>query len=133
MIIHAAIPGGIERYLYMLFDNFRNSFPLWLYPAQIRLVPVNKKHLAFCKRLVLNNSQLPVRIEIDDRDEHLNKRIKQAHEDLVPFVVVIGDKEMSSKANLKEFNSALSKIVKSAKNKPFIPLSYPNLVSMQIK
>jgi threonyl-tRNA synthetase len=86
-----------------------------------------------CKRLIEENNNLPVRIEIDDRDEHLNKRIKQAHEDIIPFIVVIGDKEMSSNANLKEFNNALNRVVENAKNKPFIPLSYPNLVSMQVK
>lgn len=133
VIIHSAVPGGIERYLYMLLDNFKESFPLWLYPAQIRLIPVNKKHISFCKRLVDKSKHLPVRIEIDDRDEHLNKRIKQSHEDLVPFVVVIGDKEMSKRENLKEFNSALSKVIKVSKNKPFIPLSYPNLISMQVR
>jgi threonyl-tRNA synthetase len=133
VIIHSAVPGGIERYLYMLFDNFKISFPLWLYPAQIRLIPINQKHIAFCKRLIEENNNLPVRIEIDDRDEHLNKRIKQAHEDLIPFIVVIGDKEMSSEANLKEFNNALNRVVENVKNKPFIPLSYPNLVSVQVK
>lgn len=133
VIIHSAVPGGIECYLYMIFDNFKESFPLWLQPAQIRLIPVGEKHVAFCKRLVDKSKHLPVRIEIDDRDEHLNKRIKQAHEDLVPFVVVIGDKEMSSRENLKEFNNALNKVIKSSKNKPFIPLSYPNLISMQVR
>lgn len=133
VIIHSAVPGGLERYLYMILDNFRESFPLWLFPSQIRLIPVNEKHLAFCQRLVEKSKHLPVRIEIDDRVEHLNKRIKNAHEDLVPFVVVIGDKEMSSKENLKDFNEALSKVIKNAKNKPFIPLGYPNLISMQVR
>lgn len=133
VIIHSAVPGGIERYLYMLFDNFKESFPLWLYPAQIRLIPVNQNHIAFCQRLIEKNKHLPVRIEIDDRGEHINKRIKQAHEDLVPFVIVIGDKEMSSRENLGDFNAALSKVIKNAKNKPFIPLGYPNLISMQVR
>lgn len=132
-IIHSAVPGGIERYLYMLFDNFKESFPLWLYPSQIRLVPVSQKHISFCKRLVEKSRSLPVRIEIDDRDEHINKKIKQAHEDLVPLVIVIGDKEVSSKEKLKEFNAALSRVIKKSKNKPFIALSYPNLISMQVK
>ena len=70
----------------------------------------------------------------------MNKRIKRSHEDLVPFAIVIGDKEVSQKENLKEFKMALSKVIKSAKSeqgssssKPFIPLSYPNLISKQVK
>ena len=66
IIIHSAVPGGIERYIYMLFDDFKKRFPLWLYPAQIRLLPVNDNLIPFCEKLVEKYKELPVRIEFFD-------------------------------------------------------------------
>ena len=133
VIIHAAVPGGIERYLYMIFDRFKESFPLRLFPSQIRLIPIHESHIEFCQKLVNQCSHLPVRIEIDDRSEHLNKRIKQAHEAFVPFPLVIGNNEQFSAEGLNKFNEVIHKIVESSKNKPFIPMGYPNFISQQIK
>ena len=75
-------------------------------------------------------SFLPAR---DDRNEHLNKRIKQAHEAFIPFPLVIGDKEQLSKDGLNSFSEAVQIIVESSKDKPFIPLGYPYFISKQVK
>lgn len=131
IIIHSAVPGGIERYLYMMLDNFKESFPLWLYPAQIRLIPVNDQYIGFCQKLVQRYKSLPVRIEIDDQPDSVGKKIKRAHEDLIPFPIVVGEKEAKGE-NLENLNEALQKIAASAKDKPFLSLSYPNLLSQQV-
>jgi threonyl-tRNA synthetase len=94
VIIHSAIPGGIERYLYMIFDNFKESFPFWLFPVQVRLLPVSEKHLSFVEKMVEDLAYLNLRFEIDDRAEPLSKRIKRVYGDLVPDYFVIGDKEV---------------------------------------
>jgi len=133
IIIHAAVPGGIERYIYMLFDDFKKRFPLWLYPAQIRLIPVNDKLISFCEKLVEKYKDLPVRIEIDDRKEGVSKKVKNAHQDLIPFSVVIGEKEESSPENIEELRNAIDKVLANSKDKPFIPIEYPKLISLQVK
>lgn len=133
VIIHAAVPGGIERYIYMLFDDFKKRFPLWLYPAQIRLIPVNDGFVPFCEKLIEKYKDLPVRIEIDDRRDGVGKKIKNAHQDLIPFAVVIGEKEAGDLGEIEPLRLAVDKVCKNAKDKPFIPIEYPKLISMQMK
>ena len=131
IIIHSAVPGGIERYIYMLCDDFKKRFPLWLYPAQIRLLPVNDKMIVFCKDIVQKYMELPIRIEIDDRSESISRKVKHAHNDLIPFPIVIGKREYAG--NLEELESAISRVAEDSKEKPFLKLDYPNLMSEQIR
>ncbi|MBP7057484.1 hypothetical protein KBB08_03265 [Candidatus Gracilibacteria bacterium] len=132
VIIHAAVPGGIERFIYMMLDNFKESFPLWLHPSQIRLLPINDQHRVFCESIAEKYKQ-HARIEIDDRSESISKKIKQAHEDLIPFPIVIGDREVANWESQEELLSAMEAIAASSAGKPFIPLSYPRSLSLQIK
>jgi threonyl-tRNA synthetase len=133
IIIHAAVPGGIERFVYMMFDAFPNSFPIWLYPVQLRLLPVNPNHLALCQRLIEELKPYPIRAEIDDRPESVGKKVKLCHQDLIPFSAVIGDKEAAI-GNLHEILGAqIKEIVVSSQGKPFLPVGYPNLISLQPK
>lgn len=129
-IIHSAVPGGIERFIYMLVDNFEKSFPIWLYPSQIRLIPVSEKHVEFCLRLSQKYYSLPVRIEIDDRNVSVGSKIKKAHEDLIPYSLVVGDREVAGGES--DLEKIVKKVVSDSKGKPFLSLSYPNLVSFQV-
>ncbi len=131
VIIHSAVPGGIERYIYMLFDNFEQSFPLWLHPVQIRLIPVGEKQVDFCQKLIQKYADKPVRIDIDDRAESVGKKIKLAYADLVPVSVVIGEKEEAG--DLRILEDAVERVVVASKEKPFIKLGYPNMVSLQVR
>jgi len=133
IIIHAAVPGGIERFVYMMFDDFPRSFPLWLYPVQLRLLPVNQNHLALCQRLIEELRPFPIRAEIDDRPESVGKKVKLCHEDLIPLSAVIGDKEAALGSLHDILGAQIEKIVDSSQGKPFLPLGYPNLVSLQLK
>jgi threonyl-tRNA synthetase len=133
VIIHSAVPGGIERYIYMLFDDFKKRFPLWLYPAQIRLIPVNDDLVSFCEQLLEKYKDLPVRIEIDDRSEGVSKKIRNAHQDLIPFPVVVGEKEKGSAGDIEQLRSAIDKVMANSKDKPFIQIDYPKFVSLQVK
>lgn len=133
IIIHAAVPGGIERFIYLILDDFPDSFPLWLYPAQLRLLPVNQSHLPLCQRLLEELKPYPVRAEIDDRPESVGKKVKLCHQDLVPLSAVIGDKEAAS-GNLHAILGAqIQEIVAGSQGKPFLPLSYSPLISLQPK
>ncbi len=115
----------------MILDNYEESFPLWLHPAHIRLIPVGNKQVEFCQKLVQKYADKPVRFEIDDRAESVGKKIKGAYSDLIPMPIVIGEKEEAG--DLAVLDAAVEKVDLSCKDKPFIPLGYPSLLSMQVK
>jgi threonyl-tRNA synthetase len=132
VIIHSAIPGGIERYLYLLFNDFEEQgLPLWLQPVQIRLLPVGADFVKICQKLLKKYEILPLRIEIDDRNVMLAAKLKAAHEDLVPHKVVIGQKEMD--ANFAELEKLVKQLVKEVQGKPFIRREWPAEVSKRLK
>ncbi len=133
IIIHAAVPGGIERFIYLMLDDFPRSLPLWLYPSQLRLLPVNEGHLALCQRLLEELKLYPVRAEIDDRPESVGKKVRLCHQELVPRLAVIGDQEAASGDLHAILGAQIQEIVAASQGKPFLPLSYPSLVSLQPK
>ncbi len=128
VIIHAAVPGGIERFLYAIFDNFKDSMPLWLSPVQLRLLPVNDSFVAKCEEIV-SEYRHQLRIDIDDRSESVGKKIREAHQDLIPHFLVIGDREAENDSDMK---SSIVRILESVEGKPFIPLNFPSRKSRQI-
>ncbi len=132
VIIHSAVPGGIERFLYLLIDNFDKSFPLWLHPIQIRLIPVSIKYVNECKKIVYKNRK-KARIDIDDRSESVSKRVKRAKDDLIPFCLVFGEKEKQGQGNFYKLKEALMDIKNNSLNKPFLGPSWPILLSNQVK
>lgn len=130
IIIHSAIPGGIERYLYVIFDKFKDGIPFWAHPSQIRLLPVSANHVFFCKDLVKKYNHLPLRIEIDDRNISVGAKLKSAHDNFVPHKIVIGDKEVID--NFVELEKLIEDLSAKMINKPFIHRSWPAEVSSQI-
>lgn len=133
VIIHAAVPGGLERYFYMLFDKFEQSFPLWLHPIQIRLIPVSKKHLAQCEMLSKDLARKNIRVDIEDRNEALGKKVQRAREEYIPYPIVIGELEKAGRGNLKDIESAVRSIHSSARGKAFLNFSWPKHVSQQVR
>jgi len=131
VIIHSAIPGGIERYLYLLFDQYeQKGLPLWLQPVQIRLLPVGESFVDACKELVKKYEKLPLRIEIDDRSVSLSAKLKAAHEELVPHKIVIGQKEIDNDCN--ELDRLVEGLAEQVKEKPFIRREWPMAVNRQL-
>lgn len=131
VIIHSAIPGGVERYLYLLLDNYeKQGLPLWLRPVQLRLLPVGANFIEPCKQLLEKYKNLPLRIEIDDRSVMLQAKLKAAHGDLVAHKVVIGQKEVDS--NFEELEALVQKLIGQVADKPFIRREWPAEVSKQL-
>jgi len=131
VIIHSAIPGGIERYLYLLFDEFEEKgLPLWIQPVQIRLLPVGAVFVGDALKLVEKYANLPLRIEVDDRSVSLSAKLKSAHEDLVPHKVVIGQKEIDS--GFVAFEHLVQSLVRDVANKPFIRREWPAEVGKRL-
>jgi threonyl-tRNA synthetase len=131
VIIHSAIPGGIERFLYIVFDQFeQHGLPLWLQPVHIRLLPLSAAFIPSCQALVQQYEHLPLRIEIDDRNLSLGAKLKVAHEELIPQRVVIGQKEVNN--SYQEVDALVHKLADGMSNKPFIRREWPAEVSRQI-
>lgn len=130
VIIHSAVPGGFERYLYMIFDNFEERFPLWLHPIQLRLIPVGKKYLSECER-ISDQFKNKIRIDIDDKNESVSKRVKRSREELIPYEAIIGEKE--KKGDISELNRFVRRIIEESNGFPFIKRSWPVFVSKQVR
>ena len=95
VMIHAAIMGSIERYLSILIEHFAGAFPVWLSPIQVKIIPVSDKVLDYA-RTVKNQIGESLRPELDDRNEKLGAKIRDAQLQKVPYMVIIGQKELDS-------------------------------------
>jgi threonyl-tRNA synthetase len=130
VIIHSAIPGGIERYLYIVFDNFEQGLPLWLNPVHIRLLPVSSGFVGHCEQLIQEYGDLPLRIEIDDRSVSVSSKLKLAHNDYVPHKLVIGQQEVND--NFSELRVLADQVAKEVRGMPFIRREWPAEISKQL-
>ena len=96
-MIHCAIMGSFERFLSVAIEHFAGAFPVWLSPNQVSIVPVKAElHNEFANKVFAALKEKGVRVELDDRNESLGKRIRAAKEMKTPYVIVIGDKEKES-------------------------------------
>jgi threonyl-tRNA synthetase len=98
VMIHAAIMGSIERFLSVYIEHVSGTFPLWLSPIQVTIVPVGENHHAYAKEVESLMKDAGIRVALDVRNDSLGKRIREAKTGKVPYVVVIGDKEVESRS-----------------------------------
>jgi len=97
IIIHRAVFGSIERFFALIVENFAGKFPLWLSPSQVSIVTVTDRSLEFAKELENKLKELNIRVELNDKQETLGKKVRDAQLAKVNYVVTIGDKETDSK------------------------------------
>ena len=103
IILHNSPSGAIERIIYTLLEKAakikqqgqRPQFPIWLSHTQVRIIPIRNEHLLFAENIENILSQSHIRTDIDDRQESLSKRIREAETEWIPFILVIGDKELN--------------------------------------
>ena len=93
VMIHRAIFGSIERFTGILLENTGGDLPVWLNPVQVAILPVSEKHLDYAKKVVEELGD--IRTEIDERNESVGKKIRDAELQKVPFIIVVGDKEIA--------------------------------------
>ncbi|QNK86223.1 threonine--tRNA ligase [Sporosarcina sp. resist] len=106
VVIHRAIFGSIDRFFGILIEHFAGAFPTWLAPRQVQIVPVSSVHLdyALCVQSVLRNEG--IRVEIDQRNEKLGYKVREAQLQKVSYTLILGDKEVSDgTVNVREFGS----------------------------
>ena len=147
VIIHTAIIGTVERYLFTIFDcatkaeklGKKPQLPLWLSPTQIRIIPVTSEQLTDANRIA-NELEKMSRVDIDDREETLQKRVRDAEVSWIPYIMVIGKKELGAKKypvrirNEKKTNDftvdeLLTELSEKSKGYPFAPMTLPRLLS----
>ncbi len=96
LIIHRAPLGTHERFIGFLIEHYAGNFPTWLAPVQVKLLPVGEAHRDFCHKFAGELRDQMVRVEVDDANETIGKKIRQAEKEKIPYALVIGDKEIAS-------------------------------------
>lgn len=98
VMLHRVIFGSMERFHGLLIEHYAGSFPTWLAPTQVAIVPIsNEKHLDFCEKVYRKLNDLGIRVKLDERSESMNYKIREALQDKkIPYVAVIGDKEIEA-------------------------------------
>jgi len=110
IVIHRALYGSFERFIGILVEHYGGDFPFWLAPVQVRVVPVGEAHREAARRLRERLSDDGFRAEVDERDETLGKRIREAELEKVPFVVVYGERESDAALAVREHGGEQSTV-----------------------
>jgi len=142
IILHNSPSGAVERIIYALLEKAAKDtkegkkphLPLWLSPTQVRLIPMNPEFLSFCENLADKFTESKIRVDIDDRNESIGKRIREAETEWIRYILVIGEKEVNAKdLNVRDretgqvnqilFDDFVNGIHEQIKDKPFSGLN----------
>ena len=94
VLLHRAVTGSTERFLGVIIEHFAGAFPAWLAPVQVVLVPIADRHLEYAHKVADELKKHGMRVEVDERSERMNSKIRDAQRQKVPYMLVVGDKEM---------------------------------------
>jgi threonyl-tRNA synthetase len=151
IILHTAIIGTIERYIYTVLDTAVQmesqgkigTLPIWINPEQVRFLTVSESHLPKARELADAIQKASIRVGIDDRGETVGKKVRTAKQDWVSYVVVIGDKEMQSetlsvydRSSNKNIDMTIKQLIDQVRegigNMPFRPMYLPRELSRRV-
>src|SRR5438874_3051563 len=150
VIIHTAVIGGLERYLFTLLDSAvrlerqgkKPMLPVWVSPTQVRIIPVAQQFVTQGMKLLGTLEKAGIRADLDDRDDTMQSKVRDAELSWIPFIVIYGEKEIKTKqlsvrsrADSKESKIGLTAFLKRLKGEvegyPVRPLTYPVLLSQR--
>jgi threonyl-tRNA synthetase len=148
LILHCSPSGAVERCIYALLEKAYTQqqkgeppmLPLWLSPTQVRLIPMLEKFLEHCERMAEKLEAHQIRVDIDDRPLTLQKRVREAEMEWIPYIIVVGQKEIESevlpvrdrrakKISRMRLEELVGEIKSQVEDKPFKPLPLPKHVS----
>jgi threonyl-tRNA synthetase len=119
IVIHRVIFGSIERFMGILIEHFAGKFPTWLAPVQVKILPISNKFNEYAEKVKKQLSAEGIRIEIDFRDEKIGYKIREARNERVPYMIVVGEKEaqenkisLRSRKNQDEGTLELAELIK---------------------
>ena len=96
VVIHRAILGSSDRFISFLIEETKGAFPTWLAPVQVKLLPLSDSQVEYCQKIKSELMKNKVRVELDDRNEKIGYKIREAQLEKVPYMLVIGDKEVEA-------------------------------------
>jgi threonyl-tRNA synthetase len=152
-ILHCSPTGSVERVICAILENISTqqvpALPTWLSPAQVRVIPVTERHTAFATEICATINAAQVRCDMDDREESVGKKVREAGMDWVPYVIVVGDEEIASKkltVTIRKKSQPnkphkeqltteelIAAVKKDTEGKPFRPLYTPKKLSMKAR
>ncbi|MFB3096945.1 MAG: His/Gly/Thr/Pro-type tRNA ligase C-terminal domain-containing protein, partial [Nitrosopumilaceae archaeon] len=149
-ILHNSPSGAVERIIYALLEKAaadikkgkKTEFPLWLAPTQVRIISVKPEFFNYCEGLADKISSSDIRVDIDERNESVAKRIRDSETEWIRYTLVVGEKEINSeKLNVRDrktgevrehvFDEFIGKVKNETKNKPFLPLNMTRRLSLR--
>lgn len=145
IILHSAIIGSLERFLYTILDNAvkENTLPLWISPIQVRILPVSDKYLDEAMKIGEKMREMGVRVQVDDRSDTLEKKVRDAEISWINYIVVVGEKEIKKNkisVRLKggetremSVDELVSEIREKTKGYPSLEISIPLRLSLTPK
>jgi threonyl-tRNA synthetase len=107
-VIHRALLGSLERFIGILIEHYAGDFPFWLAPVQVLVLPVGADHREEAGALAEKLREASFRTEVDERDETVGRRIRDAELEKVPYVIVYGDRESEGSLAIRERHGAQS-------------------------
>ena len=127
VMIHRALLGSIERFIGVITEHFAGAFPAWLSPVQVKLLPVTDRAMDYAKNVAAQLDSQGFRVEVDGRNEKIGKKIREATLEKVPYMIVVGDRDMENKTvsvrtragedlgamSLEDFTAKLKEVVDS--------------------
>src|SRR5205085_421053 len=107
-VIHRALLGSLERFIGILIEHYGGEFPFWLAPVQVLVLPVGADHREDARAVAGKLREQGIRADVDERDETVGKRIREAELEKVPYVIVYGDRESAESLAIRERHGAQS-------------------------
>lgn len=98
IMIHRAIFGSFDRFIGIITEHFAGAFPVWLAPVQVKILPIADKHKEYSEKLLEKLEDLGIRAELDEREEKIGYKIREAQLQKIPYMLIIGDKEIEAEA-----------------------------------
>jgi len=98
VVIHRAISGSLERFMGVMIEHFAGAFPVWLSPVQAAIIPISEKHAAYARNIAKEFQKNNIRFEIKNENETLGKKIRNAEMQKIPYLLILGDKEVAASA-----------------------------------
>ena len=98
IMIHRAIFGSFDRFIGILTEHYAGAFPLWLSPVQVKILPIADAHHEYAKEVLNKFEAAGIRVELDDRQEKIGYKIREAQLQKIPYMIILGDKEVEAKA-----------------------------------
>jgi threonyl-tRNA synthetase len=95
-MLHRAILGSLERFMGILIEHYAGAFPIWMAPVQVKILPIADRHHEYSKTLQKQLQELGVRVNVDERNEKIGYKIREAREQRIPYQFVVGDQEVDA-------------------------------------